>query len=57
MKKALKHYESLAGRVSNNGHTVDIYSCGTFIRARWTKLASWKCDHAVTILGKFQKSL
>ena len=27
MKKALKHYEALASRAANNGHTVDIYSC------------------------------
>ena len=27
MKKAIKHYEALATRASNNGHTVDIYSC------------------------------
>lgn len=27
MKKAIKHYEALATRSANNGHTVDIYSC------------------------------
>ena len=27
LKKATKHYESLAGRASTNGHAVDIYSC------------------------------
>jgi len=27
MKKAMKHYEALAGRASTNGHVVDIYSC------------------------------
>jgi len=27
MKKALKHYEALASRAANNGHTVDVYSC------------------------------
>ncbi|XP_037069544.1 protein transport protein Sec23A-like isoform X2 [Pollicipes pollicipes] len=27
MKKAIKHYEALAGRAANNGHAVDIYSC------------------------------
>ncbi|KAI1285564.1 Protein transport protein Sec23A [Halotydeus destructor] len=27
MKKAIKHYQTLAQRVSANGHTVDIYSC------------------------------
>jgi len=27
MKKALKHYDGLAARTSNNGHTIDIYSC------------------------------
>ena len=26
VKKAIKHYEGLAGRVANNGHTVDLYS-------------------------------
>jgi len=27
MKKAMKHYETLAQRASNNGHVIDIYSC------------------------------
>ena len=27
LKKALKHYDGLASRTSNNGHTIDIYSC------------------------------
>lgn len=27
MKKAMKHYESLATRSANNGHVIDIYSC------------------------------
>uniref|UniRef100_A0A673ASN5 Protein transport protein SEC23 n=1 Tax=Sphaeramia orbicularis TaxID=375764 RepID=A0A673ASN5_9TELE len=27
MKKATKHYESLASRASSNGHMVDIYAC------------------------------
>ncbi|XP_072031204.1 protein transport protein Sec23A-like isoform X7 [Amphiura filiformis] len=27
MRKAIKHYEALAGRASTNGHTIDIYSC------------------------------
>jgi len=27
MKKAIKHYESLASRASENGHAIDIYSC------------------------------
>lgn len=27
MKKAVKHYQSLAQRAANNGHTLDIYSC------------------------------
>ncbi|XP_013414578.1 protein transport protein Sec23A isoform X2 [Lingula anatina] len=27
MKKAMKHYESLATRAANNGHVVDLYSC------------------------------
>ncbi|KAF2881616.1 hypothetical protein ILUMI_24559 [Ignelater luminosus] len=27
MKKAIKHYESLATRSATNGHSVDIYSC------------------------------
>ncbi|XP_038074686.1 protein transport protein Sec23A-like [Patiria miniata] len=27
MRKAMKHYEGLATRASNNGHTIDIYSC------------------------------
>ncbi|CAH1792238.1 unnamed protein product [Owenia fusiformis] len=27
MKKAMKHYEALANRCSNNGHIIDIYSC------------------------------
>lgn len=27
MKKAIKHYESLANRAAHNGHCVDIYSC------------------------------
>ncbi|ESN95356.1 hypothetical protein HELRODRAFT_185982 [Helobdella robusta] len=27
MKKAMKHYESLAHRACNNGHVVDIYAC------------------------------
>lgn len=27
MKKAIKHYESLATRAATNGHSVDIYSC------------------------------
>ena len=27
MKKAVKHYQSLATRAATNGHTVDIYSC------------------------------
>ena len=27
LKKATKHYESLAGRAASSGHVVDIYSC------------------------------
>ncbi|XP_050407148.1 protein transport protein Sec23B [Patella vulgata] len=27
MKKAMKHYESLANRAANNGHVIDLYSC------------------------------
>lgn len=27
MKKATKHYQGLATRAANNGHTIDIYSC------------------------------
>ncbi|XP_033626935.1 protein transport protein Sec23A-like [Asterias rubens] len=27
MRKAMKHYEGLATRASNNGHTIDVYSC------------------------------
>jgi len=27
MKKAMKHYETLANRSANNGHCIDIYSC------------------------------
>lgn len=27
MKKAAKHYDSLAMRAASNGHAVDIYSC------------------------------
>uniref|UniRef100_A0A665ULS6 Protein transport protein SEC23 n=1 Tax=Echeneis naucrates TaxID=173247 RepID=A0A665ULS6_ECHNA len=27
MKKAIKHYESLANRASTNGHIIDIYAC------------------------------
>uniref|UniRef100_A0A0L8FTR9 Protein transport protein SEC23 n=1 Tax=Octopus bimaculoides TaxID=37653 RepID=A0A0L8FTR9_OCTBM len=27
MKKAMKHYESLANRAANNGHVIDVYSC------------------------------
>jgi len=27
MKKATKHYEGLAARACNNGHTIDIYAC------------------------------
>jgi len=27
VKKAVKHYEGLAGRAAHNGHAVDIYSC------------------------------
>lgn len=27
MKKAIKHYDSLAMRAATNGHCVDIYSC------------------------------
>lgn len=27
MRKAMKHYDSLATRASENGHTIDIYSC------------------------------
>ena len=27
MKKAMKHYESLATRACNNGHAIDIYAC------------------------------
>ncbi|XP_049804663.1 protein transport protein Sec23A isoform X2 [Schistocerca nitens] len=27
MKKAIKHYEGLAGRAAINGHAIDIYSC------------------------------
>lgn len=27
MKKAVKHYQGLAQRAANNGHTIDIYSC------------------------------
>ena len=27
MKKAIKHYEALAKRASENGHAIDIYSC------------------------------
>merc|ERR1719411_2544358 len=27
MKKAIKHYDGLANRASENGHAVDIYSC------------------------------
>ena len=26
-KKACKHYEALANRAAENGHTVDIYAC------------------------------
>ena len=26
-KKACRHYEGLANRAAENGHTVDIYSC------------------------------
>jgi protein transport protein SEC23 len=27
MKKAIKHYETLANRSAENGHAIDIYSC------------------------------
>ena len=27
MKKATKHYDTLAARACNNGHAVDIYAC------------------------------
>ena len=27
MKKAIKHYETLATRSAENGHAIDIYSC------------------------------
>ncbi|XP_015791364.1 protein transport protein Sec23A [Tetranychus urticae] len=27
MKKAIKHYQGLAARSANNGHTIDIYAC------------------------------
>jgi len=27
LKKAVKHYEALAARAANNGHTIDIYAC------------------------------